>query len=158
MNTSIQLQTELNKVLSGQPWYGDPVYQILTCVSFKSAYEKPLNSVHNIAQIILHMISWTEEVIDRMNEKPAGYPLSGNWNDPGEADEAKWQMYIDDFKLVNVSLVKAIQDFPEDKWDELIIDERGDEPVTTYAELVRGLIQHHIYHQGQIALLIRMLS
>lgn len=158
MNTSAQLQTELENVITGQPWYGDPVYNTLSRITFESAYEKPLNSAHNIAQLILHMISWTEEVIDRMNEKPAGMPLSGNWNDPGAPDEEKWKMYIDDFKLVNVSLVKAIQDFPEEKWHEPIIDERNEEPVVTYAELVRGLIQHHIYHQGQIALLLRVLS
>lgn len=158
MNTATKLQTELEKVLSGEPWYGEPVYKVLSRVTFESAYEKPVNSVHNIAQIILHMISWTEEVIDRMNEKPAGYPLSGNWNDPGAPDEEKWQMYIDDLKLVNVSLVKAIQDFPEQKWDEPIIDERGEEPIVTYAELVRGLIQHHVYHQGQIALLVRIVG
>jgi uncharacterized damage-inducible protein DinB len=55
-------------------------------------------------------------------------------------------------------LVRAIREFPADKWDELIIDERGDEPVTTYKEMIYGFIQHQIYHAGQIALLNRIIG
>ena len=158
MNTAEQLEQELQKVLSGEPWYGLPIYSILDQVTFESAYEKPASSAHNIAEIVLHMFSWTEEVMDRLNEKPAGLPLSGNWPEPGAPDEQKWQLWIADLKLVNVNLVKVIREFPEDRWDEPIIDERGDEPVTTYKELIYGFIQHQIYHAGQIALLNQIIK
>jgi uncharacterized damage-inducible protein DinB len=157
MTTSEKLQQELEKTFSGQPWYGSPIYDILSKVTFESAYEKPSGAAHNIAGIILHMLSWTEEVIDRLNEKPASLPLSGNWPETGAPDEQKWKTWIDDLKLVNVNLVKTIRDFPEDKWDEPTIDERANEPVTTYKELVYGFIQHQIYHAGQIALLNRII-
>lgn len=157
MTTATQLENELQKVLSGEPWYGLPIYTILDQVTFESAYEKPAHSAHNIAEIILHMLSWTEEVMDRLNEKPASDPVSGDWPPIGGPDEQKWKLWIDDLKLVNVNLIKAIRDFPAEKWDELIIDERGDEPVTTYKELIYGFIQHQIYHAGQIALLNRII-
>ena len=158
MHTSTQLQSELKNVLWGQPWYGNSVYVTLTGIGFESALKRPPGGAHTIAEIVLHMISWTEEVIDRINEKPASLPLGGDWPDPGEFDELKWNLYLDDLKLVNKNLLRAIQDFPEEKWQEPIIDERGEEPVVTYAEMVRGLIQHHVYHQGQIGVLIRVVS
>lgn len=158
MDTSTQLQAELRNVLSGHPWYGNSVYITLTGINFENAYKRPPRAAHTIAEILLHMISWTEEVIDRVNEKPAGVPLGGDWPDPGEPDELKWNLYLDDLKLVNTNLLKAIHDFPEDKWHTDIIDDRNQEPGITYAELVRGLIQHHIYHQGQIGLLVKILS
>ena len=154
---SLKLRGELEKVLSGQPWYGLPVYSILDGVTFEPAYEKPAGSVHNVAEIILHMLSWTEEVMDRLNDKPASLPLSGNWPETGPPNEDKWKTWIDDFKLVNVNLLQVISNFPEDKWNELIIDERDREPVTTYEELIYGFIQHQVYHSGQIALLTRMI-
>jgi len=157
MSTAEQLEQELTKVLSGQPWYGLPIYDILSQVTFETAYEKPVKGGHTIAEIILHMLSWTEEVLDRLNEKPASLPLSGNWPETDAPDEQKWQMWIDDLKLVNVNLVKTIRDFPEEKWNELIIDEREGQHPTTYKELVEGFIQHQIYHAGQIALLNRMI-
>ena len=157
MTTAQILENELTTVLYGQPWYGSSVYAILDAITFESAYEKPAGASHTIAAIILHMVSWTEEVIDRINEKPAGLPLSGDWPDTGKPDEEKWKNWIEDFKLVNVNLVKLIRDVPETHWEQPIIDERETEVVVTHAQLVRGLVQHHIYHSGQIALLNKMI-
>ena len=158
MTASESLKQELENVLTGEPWYGRPVYSIIEQVSFEAAYEKPGSSVHSIAGIVLHMISWTEEVIDRMNGMAAQMPSSGNWPDPGTPDEQKWQNYVHDLKLVNVNLIGVIQDFPEEQWNELINDTRGSEPVTTYKALIEGFIQHQVYHSGQIALLTRINS
>lgn len=155
MKTGEKLQQELEKVLLGQPWYGSPIYNILSKITFESAYEKPLPAAHNVAEILLHMLSWTEEVMDRLNGMTAGTPSSGDWPDPGAPDEQKWKMWIDDLKLANVNLSKIIRDFPEEQWTNLIDDKRGNEPVTTYEELVYGFIQHQIYHAGQIALLVK---
>ena len=90
MTTSEKLQHELENVLSGDPWYGDSVYSIIENVSFEAAFEKPMGAAHNIAEIVLHMLSWTEEVLDRLNGKEASLPLSGNWPDTGAPEEQKW--------------------------------------------------------------------
>jgi uncharacterized damage-inducible protein DinB len=158
MTTSEKLQQELEKVLSGRPWYGTGIYDTIAKVSFEAAYEKPPGSVHNIAEIVLHMVAWTEEVMDRMNGMTAGVPTSGDWPETGKPEEQKWQNYVDDLKLVNVNLIRIIQDFPDEQWDEPIDDQRGDRPVVTYEALINGLIQHHIYHAGQIALLNRIIN
>ena len=158
MTTSEKLQQELEKVLSGRPWYGTGIYDTIAKVSLEAAYEKPPGSVHNIAEIVLHMVAWTEEVMDRMNGMTAGVPSSGDWPDTGKPDEQKWQNYVDDLKLVNVNLIGIIQNFPDEQWSEPIDDQRGDRPVVTYETLITGLIQHHIYHAGQIALLNRIIN
>jgi hypothetical protein len=160
MTISEQLKQDLEKILSGDPWYGSPVYDIIDQVSFEAAFEKPPGSVHNVAGIVLHMISWTEEVIDRLNGLAAQMPTSGDWPDPGTPDEKKWQNYVSDLKLVNVNLLGIIQHFPEGQWDEPIKDERDRELGTgvSFEELVKGLIQHHIYHSAQIALLNRIIN
>jgi len=160
MNASEQLKQELEKILYGEPWYGPSVYDIIDKVGFEAAYEKPPGSVHNIAAIVLHMLSWTEEVIDRLNGLSAQLPSSGDWPDPGAPDEQKWQNYVNDLKLVNVNLLGIIQNFTEEEWSQPIKDERNRELGTgvSFEELVRGLIQHHIYHSGQIALLTRIIN
>ncbi|MDR6941574.1 DinB family protein [Mucilaginibacter pocheonensis] len=160
MSISVELSYQLEKVLSGDPWYGSPVYDIVDGISFETAYEKPPGSIHNIAEIVLHMIAWTEEVMDRMNGLTAGMPTSGDWPETGSPDEQKWQNYVNDLKLVNVNLVGIIQNFPPEQWSELINDERNRDLGTgvTYEELINGLIQHHIYHSAQIALLNRIIN
>ena len=158
MTTPEKLTTQLTQILSGDPWYGSNVYDILAQISFEAAYEKPPGSIHNIAEIVLHMIAWTEEVMDRMNGMTAGIPTSGDWPETGAPDEQKWQNYVDDLKLVNVNLLGVIQNFPPEQWDDPINDERNRELGTgvSYEALIEGLIQHHVYHSGQIALLLRI--
>jgi uncharacterized damage-inducible protein DinB len=160
MTISEELSGKLQTILSGDPWYGPPVYKIVEGISFEAAYEKPPGSAHNIAEIVLHMIAWTEEVMDRMNGLPSGIPTSGDWPPTGAPDEQKWQNYVEDLKLVNVNLIGIIQKFPPEQWDELTTDERDRELGTgvTYEELINGLIQHHIYHSGQVALLNRIIN
>jgi uncharacterized damage-inducible protein DinB len=159
MTTSEQLARDLEKVLYGDPWYGPNVYDIVDQISFEAAFEKPAGSIHNIAGIVLHMISWTEEVMDRMNGLPAQMPSSGDWPDPGTPDEQKWQNYVNDLKLVNVNLLGLIQNFPGEQWTGPYKEERNRESGTgvSFEELVQGLIQHHVYHSGQVSLLTRML-
>ena len=160
MTISEKLSKELEKILSGDPWYGLPVYTIIEKVSFETAYEKPAGSAHNIAGIVLHMLSWTEEVMDRLNGMPAQQPSSGDWPDPGVPDEQKWKQYVNDLKLVNVNLLGIIQNYPEEQWSEPMLDERNPELGTgvNYEELVSGLLQHHVYHSAQIALLTRIIG
>lgn len=158
MTITEKLTQELEKVLYGAAWYGTPIYLIIEQVNFETAYEKPPGSKHNIAGIVLHMLSWTEEVMDRMNGMAAQMPSSGDWPDPGTPDEQKWQNYVNDLKLVNVNLLGVIQHFPEDQWVELINDTRDSEPVTTYEELITGFIQHQVYHAGQISILNRIIN
>ena len=156
MTISEELSTNLETVLSGGAWYGPNIYTTIERVSFEAAYEKPPGSVHNIAGILLHMISWTEEVMDRMNGMAASMPTSGNFPDPGAPDEQKWQNYVNDLKLVNVNLLGIIQHFPEEQWSEMINDTRENKPKVTYKGLILGFIQHQVYHAGRIALLNRI--
>src|SRR6201991_2398905 len=127
MSISKELSHQLENILSGDPWYGSPVYTIIEGISFEAAYEKPPGSVHNVAEIVLHMIAWTEEVMDRMNGLPSGIPTSGDWPETGSPSEQKWQNYVEDLKLVNVNLIGIIQNFPEEQWNEPINDERSRE-------------------------------
>jgi uncharacterized damage-inducible protein DinB len=159
MNLSEHLKKELEKVLYGDPWYGCSVYSIIDQVSFEAAFERPDGSIHNIAAIVLHMISWTEEVIDRLNGQTAQLPSSGDWPDPGAPDEQKWQNYVNDLKLVNVNLLRIIESYSDEQWNEPVKDERNRELGTgvSFEDLVRGLIQHHVYHSGQIIMLNRII-
>ena len=160
MTTSEALQNKLQDVLSGKPWYGPAAYNILGKISIEAAYDKPPGSIHNIAEILLHMLGWTQEVTERMHGKKAGTPDGGDWPDAGTPDEHHWQTLLSDYKLANTILAGVIQNFDEHKWGQPTNDYRYSDTGegATYAELIEGLIQHHIYHSGQIALLNRILS
>jgi uncharacterized damage-inducible protein DinB len=160
MNTSLKLQHKLQSILNGNAWYGDPVYTIIDSVTFEAAFEKADGASHSIAEILWHMLAWTEEVMNRLQGEHAAAPKRGDWPDAGMPDEDKWKQLISSFKLVNVNLVKLVGDFPEDKWSDTVNDSRdkywGYD--ASYETLVDGLIQHHVYHAGQISLLNKIIN
>lgn len=136
------------------------LYSILESVSFEAAYEKAEKASHSIAEIIMHLLAWTEEAISRMQGKPAAEPFRGDWPDAGKPDEQKWLQLIASFKLANVELTQLISTFPDEKWTEQTNDERGTYIgyAATYEALVVGIMQHHVYHAGQISLLNKMIN
>ncbi|TSD64566.1 hypothetical protein FFF34_011690 [Inquilinus sp. KBS0705] len=160
MTTAQNLQNKLQTILSGDAWYGPNTYSLLDQIPFEAAYEKPSGSIHSIAGILLHMLGWTIEVTDRMNGQVAKEPTGGDWPDPGQPNEDKWHSLISDYKLANTVLSGVIQNFAEDKWQQPIKDARNRELGTgvSHLVLIEGLIQHHIYHSGQIALLSRIVG
>lgn len=129
-------------------------------MSFEAAYEKPTGASHNIADIIMHMLAWTEEVSTRMQGKPAGAPIRGNWPGAGKPDEQKWQQLLSFFKLANTELTQLIANFPVESWTDATNDGRGEysEYGLTYEAMITGLMQHHVYHAGQISLLNKMIN
>jgi uncharacterized damage-inducible protein DinB len=161
MTTAEKLSNELEKILSGDAWYGPPVFETIDKISFDIAYEHPQNGAHSIAEIVIHMLGWTIEVTDRMRGSKAGYPAAGDWPDPGAPNEERWKTMISELKLANVNLIGLIQKFPNQKWDELTNDDRNQPGLgagVNYEQLINGLIQHHVYHTGQIGILNRILG
>lgn len=161
MTISEKLSQELEKILSGDAWYGPVVYETISKISFEIAYERHDNGAHSIAEIVLHMLGWTLEVSERMNGKTASLPAGGDWPNPGAPDEERWKTMANDLKLANVNLIGLIQKFPESKWGEATNDDRNELGLgagVNYEQLINGLIQHHVYHAGQIAILNRILG
>ena len=156
--SSERLYTQLSTILYGHAWYGAPIYTIIDSITFETAYEKVPGVSHSIAEILMHMLAWTEEVASRMQGNMAGTPVDGDWPDAGEPDEQRFEQLVNNLKLMNVELMQLIDDFPEEKWSQPTNDKRemysGDE--LTYEAMVLGLIQHHVYHAGQIVLLNKM--
>ena len=160
METSSKLQHKLRSILNGNAWYGSPVYTIIDGVTFEAAYEKAEGASHSIAAIVLHMLAWTEEVAGRLQGEPAAAPKRGDWPDGGTPDEEKWKHLVSSFKLVNTDLLKLVGDLPEDRWSKPVNDTRNKYTGydASYEALIDALIQHHIYHAGQIALLNKMIN
>jgi uncharacterized damage-inducible protein DinB len=104
------------------------------------------------------MTAWTEEVIDRVNGADAKEPLRGDWPIPKEQSNAEWELMVNDFKKANEKLINTLKKLNLSDWSKMIKDERDlvvRNTITNYAQLVNGLIQHHAYHSGQVALLLK---
>ncbi len=151
------LRRDLHEVYDGDPWHGSSITSVLEGIKADAAAQRPIPGAHTIWEIVLHMAAWTREVASRVRGADAKSPPE-DW--PAQqfgGGEAAWQSAKEDLAAAHKDLERAVDSLkPEDlmRW---IGDQRDPSmgtglPVGT---VIRGLLQHHTYHEGQIALLKR---
>ena len=153
MDEVLRIADQLEREHSGEPWHGSPLMQILSEVTHTEAAERPLAGGHTIWELVLHITAWKNEVRHRLAGQPAGEPEEGDWPVVGETTASAWKAAVERLDLSHRLLLSAVRNFPEPEVLTPTNDPRGNGLAPTYYELLHGLIQHDVYHAGQIAIL-----
>lgn len=145
----------LNDAYEGDPWFGRNAKALLRDVDENIAFEKP-NGQHSILELVWHMITWREFVISRMKTdeaKDLTYFESNDWRELDHADISLWQKGVQRLETTQRELLQVL----EEQTDEML-DQNVDERTYTFRKLLNGIIQHDIYHLGQIAYVTKLLK
>lgn len=146
---------QLRRAYSGDAWYGPSVRSALDGVDASQAARRVVPGAHTIEEIVRHLTSWTREVTRRLHVGVAQEPEDGDWPAAGMADEGDWAEILAVLDAANEQLVHTITELTDAELDDRIGDVRDralGSGVSRYVTL-HGLVQHHVYHAGQIALL-----
>lgn len=153
MNELHRIIDQLEREHSGEPWHGSPLAKILEGIDYTQAAAKAVANGHSIWELVLHIAAWKNETRHRLSGARAGEPQEGDWPAPGENTPAGWRDALERLELAHRLLVSAVRDLPEPKLFEPINDPRHEGIAPTYYELLHGIVQHDVYHAGQIAIL-----
>ena len=146
---------ELEREHSGDPWHGSPLRGILHGIDAAQAARRPLPDAHSIWELVLHVTGWKREVAKRAAGAAASEPAAGDWAEVGEPSETRWKKALADLEAAHRELVAAVAPLSERTLFEPTNDPR-DKPLgagVSYYVLLHGVVQHDVYHAGQIALL-----
>lgn len=146
---------ELQREHEGDPWHGSPLRAILDGITHQHAAAKPIPAGHSIWELVLHITAWKGEVRRRLFGVPAAEPQEGDWPPVGETTADRWRAALDRLEAVHRDLLTAIRSLPEPRLYEPSNDPRDLETGAgvSYYVLLHGIVQHDVYHSGQIALL-----
>lgn len=149
--------TELKKAFNGDAWHGVNLMQQLNLVEPAIAFNHFIPNAHSIAELVLHITAWTDEVNSRLLGAAAKEPVAGDWPTPQAETIKEWEKIVFDCKTSNEELIRVCEGLSIVDWEAEVKDERNRELGTgvTNLALVNGLIQHHSYHSGQIGLLLK---
>ena len=91
---------------------------------------------------------------------PAGVPAEGDWPDVLQPTEEHWADALAALRDAHAQLVAAVRDLPAAKLHEPTNDPRNRPLGTgeTYFVTLLGLVQHDVYHAGQIAILKKIVA
>jgi uncharacterized damage-inducible protein DinB len=151
---------ELQRAYNGDPWHGPSLRGALEGVDAGQAMARPESSAHSIAEIALHLLSWTREVTRRLRIGTAQDPVDGDWPPPSIANDRDWTAILAALDEANAELQKVVAGLDQAQLDQPIGDVRDrslGSGVSRYVT-VHGLAQHHAYHAGQISQLKKALA
>jgi uncharacterized damage-inducible protein DinB len=155
-----RIAEQLERAFNGDAWYGPSVRTSLEGVDAKMATTRAVPAGHTIYELVLHMTSWTREVARHLRVGVARDPEQGDWPVATVADDAAWETIITALDAANTDLLQVIATLDDAVLDQCIGDVRDralGSGVSRYVTL-HGLVQHHVYHTGQISLLKRAIA
>jgi uncharacterized damage-inducible protein DinB len=156
MNKELQsIIRNLQNVNTGQPWYGRPVYEMLEEIDPAIVYTKPNENSHSLIELLYHMITWAEFTLKRIEGDKEHDMAASEKMDWREIDPKihTWKKGLSEFKAVHKKVVELL-----DKKDDEFLKENVDYRKYNSRFLLNGLIQHNIYHIGQVAYLKKLLE
>lgn len=154
MSTELErIQDQLKRAFEGGAWHGPSVLEVLKDVTAGQAVARPLPGAHNIWDLVLHIAAWEDACRRRLEGDRAELSDSEDWRAISHTNEAAWEQVKTLLIEGHRRLRAAIAATDESRLDEPILPGMPSVYVTLH-----GVIQHDLYHAGQIAILKKALS
>ncbi len=145
-----RITDQLERAFRGEAWHGPSVRQILSGVNYATANTLPMKGVHTIWEIVLHMIVWMRLTVRALDGESmaANPPPDQDWPEVEEANEDAWAETLDELVEIHNTLSDKVSNLTD---DDLIKFVPGRD--FTWYFLIHGIVQHNLYHAGQIAII-----
>jgi len=144
-----KIADQLERAFEGDAWHGSSISEILTDIPAETAAAHPLPGVHSIWEIVLHTTVWQRTVRERLQGKPiAELPDHEDWPPVTDSSCDAWAEALRDLRTEYELLrEEALQ------WRDRDLEETTEGQRFTVYEMLQGVVQHGLYHAGQIAVL-----
>jgi len=143
-----RIADQLTRSINGDAWHGLSVSELLAGVPIEKLTAKPIPGAHSIWEIVLHITVWLDVIRHRLLGEAVQPTDQQDWQPVEDATEKGWRTTIDRLDSVHRELLKTIGGMT----DEQLQSATPGKDDTLYIQL-HGVVQHNLYHAGQIALL-----
>jgi uncharacterized damage-inducible protein DinB len=150
MTEAERIVDQLKRALDGPAWHGPSINEILSDVDAALAAALPMDGVHTIWEILLHVTVWIR--IGRMRidgeQTPKTIDPKQDWPLIDNSSNEAWKQAILELREEHKLLVNNVSRLPDSDLAKII-------PGTeyTYYFLLHGIVQHNLYHAGQMSLI-----
>jgi uncharacterized damage-inducible protein DinB len=145
-----RIADQLQRAFVGEAWHGPSVMAILEGVIAQQAAARPLTGAHSIWELVLHIEAWVRAGRIRLEGQPAQLSDDEDWPKVTDTSEPAWERTKVALRQSYEELYAAISALDETRLDQPIVAGMSSVYITLH-----GVIQHSLYHAGQIAILKR---
>lgn len=148
MTEVVRLHDQLHRSYWGDAWHGPSLKDVLSGVSAVKAASKPLRNAHSIWEIVLHVNAWLDAARRRIEGEKLNLTDEQDWPALKKKGPQAWKETLQILENTQILLEDTVKQLP----DARLSDNLTGGAYTIYFQL-QGIIQHTLYHTGQIALL-----
>ena len=152
MNGVATILQQFDSAWSGEAWHGPALQELLNGVTAAAASARPIPQAHTIWELVLHIRAWEVAVRRRLGGEDVELDGEEDFPIAGAGDSA-WQQALAALASGHQQLRGVIASLSETSLDAIV-------PGKTHSVsfMLHGVIQHNLYHAGQIALLKKALG
>jgi uncharacterized damage-inducible protein DinB len=140
---------QLNRAWGGPSWTGPAIRPLLDDITDAQSRAHPLPDVHSIIELVTHMSATMDLVTCRLAGNPKELTSEEDWRDVAQLP---WPAAVEELENAESRLSDAVARLSVEDLDRIVVGRE----YTTYV-MVHGVIQHNLYHAGQIAVLKKVL-
>jgi uncharacterized damage-inducible protein DinB len=144
-----RIRDQIARTLEGEAWHGPPLMAVLAGLDAASASARPLADAHTPWEIVLHIATWAEVTLARLRGQAPAVSDEQDWPTPA-GDQEAWQADLARLRQVHQDLLAELSTVDASRLDAPILPGYSSVYVTLH-----GLVQHNLYHAGQIAILMK---
>jgi uncharacterized damage-inducible protein DinB len=148
MTDNERILDQLRRAYRGGSFHGPAVFEILEGIEGAEAAARPVAGAHSIWELVLHVAAWNRIPVRRIRERRAIDPTDAeNFPAIGDPSESAWVAAKEDLAASVDEVAATVETLPRERFSEIV-------PGRSYTvvAMLDGVIQHALYHAGQMAL------
>ena len=143
----------VRQTVTGPMWHGPSINEALEGLTYVAANSRPVAGAHSVWELALHIASWADIARLRLGDRIMPDPTrSKDWPPVPAPSPSAWRQTVEQIGSAYDALATHLEWMkPEDL--QRIVPGRD----YTVETMVRGVIEHGVYHAGQVAILKKAL-
>lgn len=144
-----RISEQLRRAFTGGSWHGPSLKELLADVTVEQAAAHPVKGAHSIWELVLHIHVWEKAALGAAQGVAIAEPLPDEIQWPAHSVDAdSWAQTLSMLFVFNEALCRTIEKFGDERLAETVPGREYD-----FHFIFNGVIQHSLYHAGQIVLL-----
>lgn len=152
MSENIRISNLYQSIYNGNPWLEVTLTHTLENVNAEQAYRKINPNLNTIWEIVNHLIQWRRNILSRMQGEIVITPDHNYFVPVLDPSEAAWEQSLQNLAKTQEAWNAFFEDFDDADLAKIYVNNGH-----TYYEHIHGIIQHDVYHLGQIVILKKLL-
>ncbi|NIR52928.1 DinB family protein [candidate division KSB1 bacterium] len=148
-----RITDQLDRAFQGEAWHGPSISEALADLTSEQAAAKPIATAHSIWELVLHIRAWKDIVRKRLSGEKVEPTPEEDWPPVIDNSEDAWQMAVKELRESHEALLTTVKQLEDARLEEKVPGKND----SIYLVL-HGLIQHDLYHTGQLVLLKKTLG